>query len=174
VLSLVKAALSQVGQGGGNPPPVLQVHPETQTLIFKGSSEQRDAVEDVLAALAPEGQRGDNNQQAELRKQAAEERRKLQAQLNSVQEQAAVQVADLQKKLQEAEVRLKETQSQEMQRVAEAERAKIRLEEQQKLLAELNAKLNDLENRYDAVRRQQGQPQQPSGRDGGGGGSGAK
>jgi hypothetical protein len=173
VLSLVKAALSQVGQGGGNPPPVLQVHPETQTLIFKGSSEQRDAVEDVLAALAPEGQLG-NAQQAELRKQAAEERRKLQAQLTSVQEQAAVQVADLQKKLQEAEVRLKETQTLEMRRLAEAERAKIRLEEQQKLLADLNAKLSDLENRYDAVRRQQGQPQQPSGRDGGGGGSGAK
>ena len=141
---------------------MLQVHPETQTLIFKGSSEQRDAVEDVLAALAPEGQLG-NAQQAELRKQAAEERRKFQAQLNSVQEQAAVQVADLQKKLQEAEARLKESQTLEMQRLSEAERAKIRLEEQQKLLAELNAKLNDLENRYDAARRQQGQPQQPSG-----------
>jgi chromosome segregation ATPase len=168
VLSLLKAALSQVGQGGANAAPVLQVHPETQTLIFKGSPEQRDAVEDVLAALTPEGQR-DNSQEAERRKQAAvaEDRRRLQLQMNEVRDQSANQVAEMQKKLQEAESRLKELQTQEVQRVADAERAKIRLEEREKLLGDLNAKLNDLEARYDAVRKQQGQ-QQPSGREGGG------
>jgi hypothetical protein len=166
VLSLMKAALSQVGQGGSNPAPMLQVHPETQTLIFKGSSEQRDAVEDVLAALAPEGQLG-GNQQAEVRKQAAEERRRLQAQLEQVQAQSSSQVADLQNRLQEAQARLKELQTQDLSRVAEAERAKVRLEEREKLLAELNSKIDDLEKRYDAVRRQQGQ-QQPPARDAGG------
>jgi hypothetical protein len=169
VLSLMKAALSQVGQGSSTPAPVLQIHPETQTLIFKGSSEQRDAVEDVLAALTPEGLGGNNNQQAELRKQATEERQRLQAQLNQAREQAGSQVADMQKKLQESEERLKALQAQDMQRVADAERTKIRLEEREKLLAEVKAKLADLENRYDAVRKQQDpQQKQPSGRDSGG------
>jgi hypothetical protein len=166
VLSLMKAALSQVGQGGGNPGAVLQVHPETQTLIFKGSSEQRDAVEDVLAALAPEGQQRDMRQEARL-KQAADDQVRLQRQMNEVREQSATQVAEMQKKLEEAEARLKETQAVQMKQLAEAERAKIRLEEREKLLAGLTAKLDDLEKRYDAVRRQQ-----QSTRDGGGGGGG--
>ena len=175
VLSLVKAALSQVGQGGGNPAPVLQVHPETQTLIFKGSSEQRDAVEDVLGALTPEGMRI-NNQDAERRAQAAaaaDDHRRLQAQLNEVRNQSLNQVSELEKKLQEAEARAKSLQEQELKRVADAERAKVRLEDRERLLSELNAKIADLENRYDAVRKQQGTAQ-PSGREGGGGGGGAK
>src|SRR5205807_5814909 len=49
VLSLVKAALSQID----GPAPVLQVHEATQTLIFKGTPEQRAALEDVLDALDP-------------------------------------------------------------------------------------------------------------------------
>jgi hypothetical protein len=162
VLSLVKAAVTQVGQGGANAAPLLQVHPETQTLIFKGSSEQRDAVEDVLGALAPESQQRDMRQENRL-KQAADDHMRLQRQMNEVREQSANQVAELQKRLQEAEVRSKELQDAQMKHLAEAERAKIRLEEREKLLADLSAKLNDLENRYDAVRRQQ-----QSGREGGG------
>jgi hypothetical protein len=174
VLSLVKAAVSQVGQGGANPAPLLQVHPETQTLIFKGSSEQRDAVEDVLAALAPDTGHGFRNAgpQNDGRKEAAEERRRLEAQVSEVRERAAREVAELQKHLEDAQTRLKEMQTQELSRLADAERTKVRLEEREKLLADLNARLNELETRYDAVRKQQGQPQQPqqSGRDGGGGG----
>jgi hypothetical protein len=50
VLSLIKATLAQV-PGSGEP--VLQVHEETGTLIFKGSADQKAVLEDVLAALVP-------------------------------------------------------------------------------------------------------------------------
>lgn len=48
VLSVIKAALAQVPEGNGA---VLQVHEETETLIFKGTSPQREAVEQVLQAV---------------------------------------------------------------------------------------------------------------------------
>ena len=50
VLSLIKAALGQVTEGG-NAPPVLQVHEATQTLIFKGTPPEREALEAAFAAL---------------------------------------------------------------------------------------------------------------------------
>lgn len=52
VLSLIKATLSQVETG--RRAPTLQVHEETQTLIFRGGDVQRAALEDALAALDPQ------------------------------------------------------------------------------------------------------------------------
>jgi hypothetical protein len=49
VLSVIKAALAQVPDGNSA---VLQVHEETETLIFKGTPQQQEAVEQVLAALS--------------------------------------------------------------------------------------------------------------------------
>jgi hypothetical protein len=48
VLSLIKATVQLTSPREA---PTLQVHEETQTLIFKGSPQQRQAIEDVLAAL---------------------------------------------------------------------------------------------------------------------------
>jgi hypothetical protein len=50
ILSLIEATLSQVP---GQSKPTLQVHEETKTLIFKGSSEQMEAVNQALEALCP-------------------------------------------------------------------------------------------------------------------------
>lgn len=50
VLSLIKATVSQAGDAQ---PPVLQVHEETRTLIFKGREPQQLAVNEVLSALMP-------------------------------------------------------------------------------------------------------------------------
>ncbi len=49
ILALVKAALTLTD--GDRNPPTLQVHEETQTLLFKGTQRQREVVEDALAAL---------------------------------------------------------------------------------------------------------------------------
>jgi hypothetical protein len=49
VLSVIKAALAQVANGNSA---VLQVHEETETLIFKGTQPQQEAVEQVLQALS--------------------------------------------------------------------------------------------------------------------------
>lgn len=49
VLSVIKAALAQVPDGDSA---VLQVHEETETLIFKGTASQEEAVEQVLQALS--------------------------------------------------------------------------------------------------------------------------
>ncbi|MDB5296885.1 MAG: hypothetical protein JWO31_2868, partial [Phycisphaerales bacterium] len=49
VLSVVQATL-QLAAGGPNAPTV-QLHEETQTLIFKGTDAQRAALEDLLASL---------------------------------------------------------------------------------------------------------------------------
>lgn len=53
VLSLIKATLAQVDSDL----PTLQIHEETMTLIFKGTSLQRAALEDVLTALDPGAER---------------------------------------------------------------------------------------------------------------------
>ena len=50
VLSLITATLEQVTS---KTPPVLRLHPQTQTLIFKGDEMQRAALETVLHALEP-------------------------------------------------------------------------------------------------------------------------
>ena len=48
MLSVIKAALAQVPNGNSA---VLQVHEETETLIFKGTLPHQEAVEQVLQAL---------------------------------------------------------------------------------------------------------------------------
>lgn len=48
-LSLIKVALEQVG----GEPPVLRIHDETQTLIFRGSPAQEAMLENVMDALKP-------------------------------------------------------------------------------------------------------------------------
>jgi hypothetical protein len=50
VLSLIKATMAQATESG-TAGPTLQLHEETQTLIFKGTPAQREALESVLAAL---------------------------------------------------------------------------------------------------------------------------
>ena len=52
VLSLIKAALAQAGDGSVSP--IVQIHEETQTLIVRGSPEQISAVQKALEALTPQ------------------------------------------------------------------------------------------------------------------------
>ena len=87
VLSLIKATLSQIETGRN--PPVLQVHEETQTLIFKGSAEQRAVLEDALAALDPAATR-QTPEGARLREEGA----KLREEVATLQQQLLAAKAD--------------------------------------------------------------------------------
>jgi hypothetical protein len=60
IMSLVQAALSQASPQASKP--VLQVHEPTQTLVFKGTAEQRGIVQEAMNAL----QQRLNEQQREL------------------------------------------------------------------------------------------------------------
>jgi len=129
VLSLIKATLAQVSDGGE---PVLQVHEGTRTLIFKGSAEQEAALEQVLSALAPA-----SAEEAAGNKRNNED---LQQQIELAKTQAAMQAQKLEADLAELHQRLAEEEKNSLDRTAEAERLKVRLEEQ-------TDRMNDLKRR---------------------------
>ncbi|QOV90277.1 hypothetical protein [Humisphaera borealis] len=81
VLSVIKATIEMTA---GREAPTIQLHEETHTLIFKGSQQQRLAVEDVLSALesdrAVRGAGGEGQGPADfsrLRKQLEDARAEL-------------------------------------------------------------------------------------------------
>jgi hypothetical protein len=129
VLSLVKAALAQAGGGG----PVLQVHEETQTLIFKGSAEQRAAVEDALSALGVNIP-PDTGESAALRREVDQWRSRLEEERARAAERSDL----LQKQTEEMRMRARESEAEASQRAVEVERLKVRLEQMQEKLKLLN------------------------------------
>jgi hypothetical protein len=129
VLSLIKAALAQAGGGG----PVLQVHEETQTLIFKGSADQRAAVEDALSALGVNIP-PDNSDATALRREVDQWR----ARLEEERARAAERSDLLQKQTEEMRMRARESEAEASQRAVEVERLKVRLEQMQEKLKLLN------------------------------------
>lgn len=72
-LSLIKVALEQVG----GEPPVLRIHEETQTLIFKGMPAQEAMLQNVIEALKPQPL-----ETYVTERQAQEERNRLESALN--------------------------------------------------------------------------------------------
>jgi hypothetical protein len=129
VLSLVKAALAQAGGTG----PVLQVHEETQTLIFKGSVDQRAAVEDALSALGVNIP-PDNSESAALRREVDQWRSRLEEERARAAERSDL----LQKQTEEMRMRARESEVEASQRAVELERLKVRLEQMQEKLKLLN------------------------------------
>jgi hypothetical protein len=125
VLSLMKAALDQGGKADGAP--VLQIHEQTQTLIFKGSAEQRACLEDVLAALDANASR-EERKQAEWNERLAEAQRQLQLE-KARGEEALLRLRD---DLQEMRRRLQDQERIAMERAVEVERLKVRLEAERK------------------------------------------
>jgi len=122
VLSLIKATLTQVARVGHEP--VLQVHEETQTLIFKGNASERAALEGALVALGDESL-----------KPAAAPAPSPEAARSDLEVQKAVAeglVDDLKKKLDSATIKVEEAQKSLQEISLENERLKIRLEMLQK------------------------------------------
>lgn len=139
LLSLIKAAIAQVGGSA----PVLEIHEATQTLIFKGSLDQRAALEDVLDALDPN--RGSKysvvrDRDIQLQKQMMEgaksqlaaAKAEVDAAKSDVERQqrmAEERMAELRARNQELQKNLQDQQQRFLQQVEEIERLKIRLEE---------------------------------------------
>jgi hypothetical protein len=116
VLSLIKAALAQAGDGSVNP--VIQVHEETQTLILRGSPNQIGAVQKALEALTPQAV------SAPLKEKFAETERRLESQLANSDDQLSRRTAELQRAREEIE-----SLHQEMIKLGVAqERLKLQLE----------------------------------------------
>lgn len=115
VLSLIKATLELAG---GREAPTIQVHPETLTLIFKGSPQQHAALNDVLTAL--EGNRPVRAAGAEdvsnLKKQLAE----AQARFESAMQESAQARAEL-----SAIQRRNDNEIQDLTNLRQANRAEI-------------------------------------------------
>ncbi len=132
VLSLIKATLAQVP---GRSEPVLQVHEETRTLIFKGSGEQQAALQEVLAALAP----GSSTEVAGYKKNNDE----LQQQMELERKQADMRAKNLEADLAELHQRLAAEEKNSLDRASEAERMKVRLEEQTDRMNEMKKRLTD-------------------------------
>jgi len=129
ILSLIKATLAQVPDRSE---PVLQVHEETRTLIFKGNSEQKAALEQVLSALPP-----DAAPEASELIESKQHVEKLQEQINQQQEQSARQVQQLESELAEMRSRLAEAEKNALEQTANAEKLKVRLEQQMEQAARI-------------------------------------
>ena len=120
LLSLIKATLAQV-PGRTDPPAVLQVHEETFTLIFKGSAEQKSALEDVLKSM----ERSSPDAVAAAAQQVFEQRiQTLEHGLNLTE-----------KELQIAQKRLEDEQKISQDRALEAEKLKLQVERDHELEA---------------------------------------
>jgi hypothetical protein len=118
-LSLIKVTLSQSSDGGNAPN--LQLHEETQTLIFKGNPMQQAAVQDVLSSLTPKW-----NESAE-RDKAQVARVEAQYQARLMQDEDRMQ--EMQKRLADAMDALRQREDVNSKQSMELERLKVRLEE---------------------------------------------
>jgi len=130
ILSLAKAALAQTASRN-NVGAVLQVHEETGTLIFKGNSEERAALESVLEALNPPTA-AESATVLEVRRQLAVAERTRDKAMDSAKaeiEQAYDKVNRLQQELIEMRDMTRKQQAMTNQQALEAEKLKIRLEE---------------------------------------------
>jgi hypothetical protein len=119
VLSLIKATLSQAGDAGA--PPSLQLHEETQTLIFKGNPLQRAAVDDVLSSLTPRVNESVEHQKAEIDRLAADYHNRL--------SQSEDRMQELHKQLADTIDELRKREQLNAQQAVEIERLKVRMEE---------------------------------------------
>lgn len=93
VLIVIKAALAEVPNGNSA---VLQVHEETETLIFKGNLPQQEAVEQVLQALS-----GGNGEFAGATAQVRADAEHAAAEAKSVASQLESQIRQLRDERQE-------------------------------------------------------------------------
>jgi hypothetical protein len=135
VLSLIKATLAQAP---GHGEVVLQVHPETQTLIFKGTLEQKTALEEALAALEPEAS-PQRARLAQLEQQEAQMRETFERDAK----QSAARASELEGELSAMKTRLADQEKEILSRTIDAEKTKARLEEQTDVLQ----RLKELQNR---------------------------
>jgi hypothetical protein len=119
ILSLIKAALAQVGDASA-PQPVIQVHEETQTLIVKGNTEQHGVLEEALAQLMPRQSDADRKRQDEPRSTDVSTQREKASQQD--------RLAEMEKMLQSARKQLEERDKMASSQAAEIEHLRVRLE----------------------------------------------
>jgi hypothetical protein len=123
VLSLIKATLEQVDAASA---PVLQLHEETQTLIFKGTAAQREGVENVLTALTASQRQSEAKQQ--LRK-VQDDFTTAENQWRADAQRANQHLNEMQRKIDELTANLRKRDDENLKLTTELERAKVRLEE---------------------------------------------
>lgn len=121
ILSVIKATLEQASDSGAAP--VLQVHEETRTLIFKGSAEQREALESVLAALQQRHPL-EEKQISDLKERAEG----LQRNLEMVQVERDQKIEELKHQLDSLRKSLEQREEIYLRQAADVERLKARLE----------------------------------------------
>ena len=112
-LSLIKATLEQVG----GEPPVLRVHEETQTLIFKGNPAQEAALRAVTEALQPQSPTPEQVNAEHLTRRYELERQQFDMRAQEMDQQ----MGRLQKMLEQRDMEM-------LARAAEREQLKVRLE----------------------------------------------
>jgi hypothetical protein len=125
VLSLIKATMAQATESG-TAAPTLQLHEETQTLIFKGTPVQREALESVLGALPTRSPAVNEANKWKTTAQATEERYRLELSRRERLAEDARMEADRLRKL------LEDHEQQSIKQAQELERLRVRLEEIEK------------------------------------------
>lgn len=124
LLSLLKAAITQSDADGANA--ALQVHEETQTLVFKGTPAQQQLIDSVLRAVAPPDD--------DARKSATEKLR----QMERAREELELRLRRLEDELAMTQKLMREQQALAMEKALEAEKLKIRLEMMQEMQREID------------------------------------
>ena len=121
-LSLIKIALEQVG----GEPPVLRVHEETQTLIFKGNPAQEAALKSVMDALQPTEQ-----PLAEQKRIAEQENLRVayDTRWGMEREKFDVRSQEMAEKVGRLQKMLDQRDKELLDHAGESERLKVRLEE---------------------------------------------
>jgi hypothetical protein len=122
VLSLIKATMAQATESG-TAAPTLQLHEETQTLIFKGTPAQREALESVLAALPTRSPAVNEANKWKSTAQAVEEKYRIELTRRERQAEDARMEADRLRKL------LEDREQQSIKQAQDIERLRVRLEE---------------------------------------------
>jgi hypothetical protein len=122
VLSLIKATMAQATESG-TAAPTLQLHEETQTLIFKGTPAQREALESVLGALPTRSPAVNEANKWKSTAQAAEEKYRIELTRRERAAEDARMEADRLRKL------LEDREQQSIKQAQDIERLRVRLEE---------------------------------------------
>jgi hypothetical protein len=125
VLSLIKATMAQATESG-TAAPTLQLHEETQTLIFKGTPAQREALESVLGALPARSPAVNEANKWKSAAQAVEEKYRVELTRRERAAEDARMEADRLRKL------LEDREQQSIKQAQDIERLRVRLEELEK------------------------------------------
>ena len=127
-LSLIKVALEQVG----GEPPVLRIHEETQTLIFKGMPAQEVMLQNVMEALKPQTMILAEQEKTHLDIALNEQKNRMNEEwghtLEVVNDKTSMRAQEIDQQMARLQKRLEQRDKENLDHAGETEKLKVRLE----------------------------------------------